>query len=163
MGMAAGPGGGKKRPVSDINVTPMVDVMLVLLVIFVITAPVIKQIDGLEVKLPQSLPGNAPDTIITEDARTLVINPQGNVIRPGSTEAADHYASMELLIEDMKLYKEDSDKAQKAPVVVIAADADARWERVMQVWNAVKSAGISQVSFQADSGGATAAPTPAMP
>ena len=38
---------------ADINVTPMVDVMLVLLVIFMITAPVIKQIEGLSVDLPQ--------------------------------------------------------------------------------------------------------------
>ena len=161
MGMSAGPSGGKKRPMSDINVTPMVDVMLVLLVIFVITAPVIKQIDGLQVNLPQGLPGAPPETIITEDARTLVINPEGYVIRPGSTAVEDHYPSMALLIEDMKLYKEDSDKAQKAPVVVIAGDRDAKWERVMQVWNAVKSAGISQISFQTDSGGMSSEPADA--
>lgn len=158
MGMGAGPGGGKKRPVSDINVTPMVDVMLVLLVIFIITAPVIKQIDGLQVSLPQGLPGAPPETIITEDARTLVINPEGYVIRPGSTNVEDHYPSMALLIEDMKLYKEESAKAQKAPVVVIAGDRDAKWERVMQVWNAVKSAGITQVSFQTDSGTSSESP-----
>lgn len=153
MAMGAAPGGGKKRPMSDINVTPMVDVMLVLLVIFVITAPVIKQIDGLQVNLPQGLPGAAPETIVTEDARTLVINPEGYVIRPGGTTTEEHYPSMQELIEELKLYREESDKAQKAPVVVIAGDRDARWERVMQVWNAVKSAGITQVSFQADSGG----------
>jgi biopolymer transport protein TolR len=151
MGMA-GPGGGKKkRPMADINVTPMVDVMLVLLVIFVITAPVIKQIDGLQVNLPREMPGQPTETIVTEDARTLVISPEGFVVRPGSANADDHYQSMAALIEDLKIYKEDSDKAQKAPVVVIAGDREARWEKIMQVWNAVKSAGITQVSFQVDS------------
>ncbi len=52
MGMATGGGGGRRRPMSDINVTPLVDVMLVLLIIFMVTAPLIVQ--GVKVQLPQA-------------------------------------------------------------------------------------------------------------
>jgi biopolymer transport protein TolR len=52
-GAGAGNGRGRrKRPISDINVTPLVDVMLVLLVIFMITAPLMQQ--GIEVELPKT-------------------------------------------------------------------------------------------------------------
>ena len=50
--MAMSPGGGSRRAMSEINVTPLVDVMLVLLIIFMVTAPLISQ--GVEVDLPQT-------------------------------------------------------------------------------------------------------------
>ena len=50
MGMQLG--SGKKGPVSDINVTPLVDVMLVLLVIFMVTAPML--FSGIDLKLPKT-------------------------------------------------------------------------------------------------------------
>src|ERR671937_1530979 len=50
--MAMGGGGGDRRTMSDINITPLVDVMLVLLIIFMVTAPLIQQ--GVEVKLPEA-------------------------------------------------------------------------------------------------------------
>ncbi|MFH0938844.1 MAG: biopolymer transporter ExbD [Planctomycetota bacterium] len=152
MGMNVGSAGGKKRPMADINVTPMVDVMLVLLVIFMIAAPSIKQIEGLEVNLPQ-LTESAADTILTEDARTLAITVEGVVVRPGSKRLDDHYETMALLIEDLKLYKEDCAKTQKKPVIVIAGDQNTPYQKIMQVWNAVKSAGIRQVCFQVESAG----------
>jgi biopolymer transport protein TolR len=159
MGMGAASSGGKKRPMSDINVTPMVDVMLVLLVIFMVTAPVIKQIEGLEVKLPQ-LKGQPTQTIVTEDARTLVISPDGSVSREGAKSADDHYDKLEDLIVELKAYKEECEKGKKTPVVVIAGDRDAKWERIMQVWNAVRNADITQVSFQCEDTGKGAAAAP---
>lgn len=50
MAMSAGPSGGNEAPLSDINTTPLVDVMLVLLIIFLITVPVVLQ--SVDVKLP---------------------------------------------------------------------------------------------------------------
>ncbi len=86
MGTTAASSSGRKRKKSlmaDINVTPMVDVMLVLLVIFMITAPVIKSIEGLSVDLPQ-LKGEPAQTIVTEDARTIVIWRRRPYCPPGS-------------------------------------------------------------------------------
>ncbi|HET6246543.1 MAG TPA: biopolymer transporter ExbD [Tepidisphaeraceae bacterium] len=151
MGMTtpAGSGRKKKRLMADINVTPMVDVMLVLLVIFMITAPIIKQIDALQVTLPQ-VEGQPAQTILTEDARTLVISPEGEVSRSDAKSFEDHFASNAALIDDLKGYRQECEKEKKSPVVVIAGDRVAKWERVMQVWNCVKSAGITQISFQVD-------------
>src|SRR6185436_3782262 len=52
MGMGGGGGGGGRTTLSEINVTPMVDVMLVLLIIFMVTAPLIQQ--GVKVNLPET-------------------------------------------------------------------------------------------------------------
>ena len=154
MAMTGAPGGTgkrKKRLMADINVTPMVDVMLVLLVIFMITAPMIKQIDALQVSLPQ-VQGQPVQTILTEDARTLVISPDGLVSRSEAKTFDDHYQSNDALIDDLKNYRRECEQGKKSPVVVIAGDRVAKWERIMQVWNCVKSAGITQISFQVDSG-----------
>src|SRR5438445_613121 len=70
MGMSAGTTGGRKRAVAEINVTPMVDVMLVLLVIFMITAPSIKQIEGMEVNLPELKEGSAAETTTEPEIET---------------------------------------------------------------------------------------------
>jgi biopolymer transport protein TolR len=157
MGMSAGGGGGKKRAVAEINVTPMVDVMLVLLVIFMITAPSIKQIEGIEVELPV-LTDSAAEQILTEDARTLAILQDGTVVRPGSKsddkkpgQLYPSYETMKDLIADLKKYNDECKAAQKKPVVVIAGHRSAEYQRVMQVWNAVKSAGIKEVCFQVES------------
>jgi len=158
MGMSAGGGGGKKRAVAEINVTPMVDVMLVLLVIFMITAPSIKQIEGIEVDLPV-LAESSAEQILTEDARTVAILQDGTVVRPASKTGDDKkpgqlypsYESMKELIADLKKYNEECKAAQKKPVVVIAGHRSAEYQRVMQVWNAAKAAGVKQVCFQVDS------------
>lgn len=154
MGMSAGTTGGKKRAVAEINVTPMVDVMLVLLVIFMITAPSIKQIEGMEVNLPELKTNSAAETILTEDAWTVAVNADGQVAKRGSKKNDDFYGSLTELVDDLKKYKDESEKAQKKAAVVIAGDKDTKYQVVMQVWNAVKVAGIRNVSFQVDAGSA---------
>jgi biopolymer transport protein TolR len=151
MGMSAGTTGGKKRAVAEINVTPMVDVMLVLLVIFMITAPSIKQIEGMEVNLPELKEGSAAETILTEDAWTVAVTAEGQVARRGSKKAEDTYPNLTELVGDLKKYREESEKSQKKPAVVIAGDKDAKYKDIMLVWNAVKVSGIRNVSFQVDS------------
>src|SRR5471032_2210728 len=130
MGMSAG-GGGKKRAVAEINVTPMVDVMLVLLVIFMITAPSIKQIEGMEVNLPELKHNSAAETILTEDAWTVAITSEGAVARNGSKKMDDTYSNLNELVDELKKYKEDSEKQQKKPAVVIAGDKDVKYQIVM--------------------------------
>ncbi|MDX9731537.1 MAG: biopolymer transporter ExbD [Bdellovibrionales bacterium] len=70
MGMSSSGGSGKSRVVmSEINVTPLVDVMLVLLIIFMITAPMMQQ--GLEIELPETA---ASGVSTSEEPFVLIIN-----------------------------------------------------------------------------------------
>jgi biopolymer transport protein ExbD len=96
--------------------------------------------------------GQPAQTILTEDARTLVIAPDGSVSRSDAKATDDPFADTDALINDLKSYREQCEKDKKPPVVVIAGDRVAKWERVMQVWNCVKSAGITQISFQVEAG-----------
>ena len=81
-------GNGSRRIVSEINVTPLVDVMLVLLIIFMVTAPMMTQ--GVDVKLPESSAPAIPSdderlvVTVTED-RKVYIN--DNVVEPEELES----------------------------------------------------------------------------
>ena len=159
MGMALGAGSGKgrRRSVADINVTPMVDVMLVLLVIFMITAPTLKE--GFSVNMAQA---DATNSINMEDARTIVVTEDGFVLKADASSREEHYDKLTGLVDDLKAYKEDVTKNQKKPVVVIVGDKDAKYQRIIQVWNAVRNAGIAEVSFQVEPGNSDAPNTPAV-
>ncbi len=133
MGMG-GAGGrrGKKRLVADINITPLVDVMLVLLIIFMVTAPMMTQ--GVNVDLPKvtgkSLPQkDTPVTItVTEDGAVSI-----NKIPMGR----------ELLIEELqKKFAEDA----KQPIF-LRADRNVPYGFVVQTMADIKSAGFEQVGM----------------
>lgn len=80
MGMSSS-GGGKSRVVmSEINVTPLVDVMLVLLIIFMVTAPMMQQ--GLEIELPETA---ASGVSTSEEPFVLVINRSKKITVGGQT------------------------------------------------------------------------------
>ena len=147
MGMSVG--GGKRRIMSEINVTPLVDVMLVLLVVFMITAPVLKE--GFQVEVPQAAETQSINVV---DARSVIVTKDGVVLHNLAQSADDHYDNLSQLIEDLKVYKTDCARAKEStqPVVLIIGDKDARYERIIQVWNAIRSAGITQVGFQLEPG-----------
>lgn len=154
MGMSMG-GGGKRRAMSEINVTPLVDVMLVLLVIFMVTAPVLKE--GFQVEVPQA---GETQSINVVDAWTVIIAKEGQVLRRLASSPEDSYEQLSQLVADLKAWKAEREAAPDAgaepATAIIIADKDVRYERVVQVWNAIRSAGISQVGFQLDPGGSVA-------
>ncbi len=154
MGMSMGSGGGgkgkkRRRSIAEINVTPLVDVMLVLLVIFMITAPTLKE--GFSVEIPQA---EATQSVAIEDARLITVTADGHVLKPDSDVDTNRYDKLSELVTDLKKYKEDTTAEQKQPVVVIVGDKNVKYERIIQVWNAARSAGIGQVSFQLEPGNA---------
>ena len=90
---------------------------------------------------------------MTEDACTVAIAADGSVSPPGTDGAKKSLREhAELLSMISSNISTTATKGKKTPVVVIAGDREAKWERIMQVWNLVRTAGVSQISFQVGSG-----------
>jgi biopolymer transport protein ExbD len=132
--MAFGGFSDDKQPklMSEINVTPMVDVMLVLLVIFIITAPLFTHAIKLDLPQAQSAPApEKPDTI------SLSVNGQGKIFWNNN-----EIASPEL---NSKL----ATAAQKSPMpeLQLRADKETRYETIAQVMAAAQSNGLTKIGF----------------
>ena len=101
MGMSAGGGGASKgkrrRGIAEINVTPLVDVMLVLLVIFMITAPTMKE--GFPVEIPEA---EATQQVALEDAFQVTVTSDGLVLKPGSQTTDLRYDKLSDLLTDLR-------------------------------------------------------------
>ena len=124
-------------PISAINVTPFVDVMLVLLVIFMVTAPAMIK-ETLNVQLPQVQSG--AQTTQPSEPLAVVITRSGEIQMGGRTVTPDELASEAAL------------RAQTSPdtAVVISADTDVKHGEVVQVIDRVKGAGLSRFSIQVE-------------
>ena len=132
-------GTGKEAPgrttMSEINVTPMVDVMLVLLIIFMVTAPLIQQ--GVKVNLPQA---KAAPVEAKEQKITLSIN-RGRQIFIGDVEVP-----LDQLEEKLKT----NAKAQTDKEIYLWADTDINYGMVVQVMASAQRAGITNVGMITD-------------
>lgn len=119
-------------PMSEINVTPMVDVMLVLLVIFMVTAPFLLQ------AVPVSLPKTAPVAkLIPVKKVELIIDADGNVYVDQDQVAGD---SLETRLAELL-------KADPELAVQLKADYRVAYGRIAEVMAAVNRAGIVRMSF----------------
>jgi biopolymer transport protein ExbD len=127
-----------------INTTPLVDVMLVLLIIFLITVPVVTH--SVPVALPHEV--NQP-TVTKPDNITIAVDRDGNLYW-NDARLADNTA----LLDHLKQRAGDSPQ----PEVHIRADKDARYEFVGRVVVDCQRAGIAKVAFitEPDRGGAAA-------
>ncbi len=135
MGMSVGPAEGDDEVMSAINTTPLVDVMLVLLIIFLITIPVVTA----EVKL--KLPIVTNEALITKPENiTVAIDEKGYVFWNARRIAP------ESLLERMKA------EALKVPQpeIHIRGDVQARYEWIGRVVATVQRAGILKVGFITD-------------
>ena len=131
MGMQLG--SGKKGPVSDINVTPLVDVMLVLLVIFMVTAPML--FSGINLKLPK-----------TQKVNTVGLRQELVIL--SITENEKFYlgkkliSPKELVSSILKQFKQN-----KTDVVYVRADYNLRYEKVAKLIANLKKAGVSNIAL----------------
>lgn len=115
----------------EINVTPLVDVVLVLLLVFMVTAPMMSR--GIDVSLPVAdQPQNDP-----EDRITVSVNAQGRVY------VADRPVALPLLEEQMRALM----AARAAKVVYLRADEGLRYGKVIEVVDALKKGGVEQIGF----------------
>jgi biopolymer transport protein ExbD len=135
MGMSVGPAEGEDEVMSAINTTPLVDVMLVLLIIFLITIPVVTQ------NVPLNLPVVSNEALITKPENiTLSINAKGDVFWNGRRVSQDG------LMERLK----QTAVVVPQPEVHIRGDAQARFEWVGRVIASAQRAGILKVGFITD-------------
>lgn len=118
--------------ISQINVTPLVDVMLVLLVIFMVTAPIIQQ--GVQVNLPQARSSAIPGT---EEHLVVTVSKNGKVY------LNDNAMSLSELGGKLRAIKKlDSNKQ-----VYLRADQEVRYGTVMQTIAEIKQAGIERLGM----------------
>jgi biopolymer transport protein TolR len=139
---SSGGGRGKRRgggrPMSDINVTPLVDVMLVLLVIFIVTAPMMTE--KVKVDLPNTKGDKKPSaqTLNTE----VFINAQGQVQIvgvPGAEKVLEPAEVQKILPQLLK----DVDKK----VITLKADKNLKYDKVMELMGILKQEGFNSVSL----------------
>ncbi len=131
--------GGRAKPMAEINVTPFVDVMLVLLIIFMVAAPLLTV--GVPVQLPETAAEALPETdeepltiTLTEDARILIqtteVNASGLIPQLQAVAA-----------------ERSSDR------IFLRADGSIPYETVMQVMGALNAGGFRNIGLVTDTGG----------
>ncbi len=119
--------------ISQINVTPFVDVMLVLLVIFMVTAPILQQ--GVSVELPQVEAG--PLTAETEDQLVVAIDRNGTIhLNDTLLDVADLGEKLAAIV-----------KLRPDRTVYLRADKDVVYGKVVAVMAAVRNAGIAKLGM----------------
>lgn len=133
--MAGGSIGEGSGPVAQINVTPLVDVMLVLLIIFMVTAPMLQQ--GVEVNLPKAttapLSGDSEQVVLSVDSQGALFLGKGNEVQLDGLGAKVKAVMEARPPEQRKIY--------------IAGDTEIDYGRVMQVMGALHKAGITQIGL----------------
>lgn len=123
----------KKGPISDINVTPLVDVMLVLLVIFMVSAPLM--FSGVNLDLPKTKKVN--NLKLTQEQVILSIN-----------RAGEFFVGKEkYLKEEILSVIEEQMKKKGTKTVFLRADYGLDYGNVARTISALKNAGISQISL----------------
>jgi biopolymer transport protein ExbD/biopolymer transport protein TolR len=119
----------------DINVTPMVDVMLVLLIIFMVITPMLSK--GVSVDLVRTRNHIAMDEADQEDAILVAVTREGSVFLGRSKIEAN---KLKAEVEDILTTRIDK-------TVYVKSDARSRYERVVEVVNILRSAGCDQVGL----------------
>ena len=120
------------RPISEINITPMVDVMLVLLIIFMITAPLL--VAGVPVELP-----NTSAARISQPKKPVIVSLGGD----GSLYIRDEQVSQDTLIPKLQALR----SAEGDAVVYVRADKKRAYGEVMEILGRVGQSGYARVSL----------------
>jgi biopolymer transport protein TolR len=135
MGMNSGDPGGRRAPLSEINVTPMVDVMLVLLIIFMVSAPMLTT--GVDVDLPSA---RAPAMEMDQEKLLLTVTADEKVYL-GETEVP--YDRLESALSSNARLRQEKE-------LYVQADEDARYGFVVKVLAIVRRAGIEKLGLVTD-------------
>jgi biopolymer transport protein TolR len=138
MGMSVG---GDNKYNSEINVTPMVDIMLVLLIIFMVITPLLQS--GVSVALPKEMKNPEEDPAIIKESSLVIAITADNQYYVGKDRVE---------ITDLKdqVVAAMENKEPDARIVYIKSDVNANYGSVVEVINTVRLAGIDQIGLVAD-------------
>ncbi len=142
--------GGLYRPLAEINVTPLVDVMLVLLIIFMVTAPLMTS--GVNVDLPKT---NAQPLNTDAEPVTVSINAAGDIyIQDAKVDVSDLVAKLQNIAQN------NPDRR-----IFVRGDKDLAYGRIMEVMGIITQGGFTKVALLAEqpSGVAPSVPPPGAP
>ena len=150
MALAGGGGGGhvrgrrrpRKRPLSEINVTPLVDVMLVLLIIFMISAPL------LNVAVPVELPKTDASAVDASDDPVII-----SIKRDGAIYVGEGEVSFDRLVLTVA---EAAGPDGREKAVSVRGDGRAPYQAVARVMARLSSAGFTKLNLITDTAGETA-------
>ena len=121
-----------REPLSEINVTPFVDVMLVLLIIFMVTAPLLTV--GVQVDLPESSADSLPEE---QEPLTLSINSKGEIFIQESQVEYDNIISKILAVS----------KNRTDTRIYVRGDKNINYGRVLEIMGTLSGAGFSKVAL----------------
>jgi biopolymer transport protein ExbD len=130
-------GHSNKQPMAEINTTPLVDVMLVLLVIFIITAPLFTH--AIKLELPTAQAPAAPEK---PETITLAIDPAGKIFWNNEAVATD---------DDLKRRLSQAALNTPQPDIQLRADKDTKYQRLAEIMSAAQQAGLGKIGFVMDS------------
>ncbi|MBF9043285.1 protein TolR [Rhodobacterales bacterium HKCCE4037] len=136
-----GRGRSRARPMSEINVTPFVDVMLCLLIIFMVAAPL------MTVGVPIDLPDTSAEALPSENEEPLTVT----LAADGRVMLQTTEVSRDEIIPRLQAIAAERD----SPRIFVRADGGIPYEQVMQVMGALNAAGFREIGLVTDSGGPT--------
>jgi biopolymer transport protein TolR len=132
MGMNTGSGSGKRTTLSEINVTPLVDVMLVLLIMFMVTTPLMQQ--GIEVDLPKTSPSGVE---ASDEPFVLTISAKQEITA----------GKQPLKIDELKEKLNAIFKTRKNKQIYIQADRKVDYGFVAETMAEIRAAGIFNIGL----------------
>ncbi len=133
--------GGTDEYNSEINVTPMVDVMLVLLIIFMIVTPLLQQ--GVSVDIPREMISPEEDQEITKDTSVVIAIPDNNNFYIGK----DPYPLEEL---GRKIEAKMKDRTPDKRIVYIKSDVDVEYGTVVKAIDMIRKQDVDKIGLIAD-------------
>ena len=137
--MSMNVGGSKGSAIADINVTPMADIMIVLLIIFMVITPMLQK--GIDVRLP--LAGNTKERKDEQKTITVAIKKDSTTFLGGTS-----LPNQLDLVPQVKERLDDLPEGQK--IVYLKADQELEYGEVMKVMDLLREAGVEEIALIAE-------------
>jgi biopolymer transport protein TolR len=144
MGMTSGGGGGRRAPLSEINVTPLVDVMLVLLIIFMVAAPM------MTTAMPVDLPSARAERVEVQQETPLITVGEDKRVFLGEEETG---------LDGLERALRGHPGVQAESKVYVQGDTNVPYGYVVQVFAVIRAAGVTNVGLVTDPAGGSNMPS----
>jgi biopolymer transport protein ExbD len=135
MAMAAGGAKEEGAPMNDMNMTPLIDVLLVLLIMFIITIPI--QTHAVKLDLPVDDPNAKPPVDIMPTKNKVVVSAAGQILWNGTP----------ITLVQLRQYLDLTQQMNPTPELHLQPEPQARYELVDQVLAVTKRANVEKMGF----------------